>query len=270
MLLSASAFRPSKCPYCAKSLKNDSAVRRHIPHRPQCQAAHIRKLNEPLNQMGSPRRRVRERNEQDSRKKQRKTFSVTKLVKDVLSDDMATDVGVEIVAHDGSKRTRVDLQPKPPRREPPPGGGSLMVVDNATRMEEEESLAGSCELSVEKSLTTRDAGEWHGSDDEEGLAECISQLKIDAEYLREAAQIIEDQLPFRNRLWIRSMVKLGIGKAASSLVSDVRWAEKTGKTRARTWAENNQELRRSKNLMGYQFDVANQGSLSRSLPTSPM
>jgi hypothetical protein len=80
--------------------------------------------------------------------------------------------------------------------------------------------------------------------------ETLLQLNDD---MKVAIGIIERQIVFKNSLWIHRMASKGIGKDISSLVADVRWAERTGRIRMNTWARTSQERRRTSNLMGYQF-----------------
>ncbi|KLO05592.1 hypothetical protein SCHPADRAFT_883687 [Schizopora paradoxa] len=88
---------------------------------------------------------------------------------------------------------------------------------------------------------------------EDELNEGILLLEEWSRDLRKAADVIDRQLPFKNSIWINSMVRQGLGKAASSLVSDIRWAESTGRTRLPTWGQSTRERHRQANLMGYHF-----------------
>ena len=83
----------------------------------------------------------------------------------------------------------------------------------------------------------------------------INALRMRADELIEAAEIIRSQLPHENRIWINSMVLQDIGADVSRLVQDVHYVEKTGTRRPRTWprAGDHEAARRSRNTMGYQI-----------------
>jgi hypothetical protein len=75
-----------------------------------------------------------------------------------------------------------------------------------------------------------------------------------AEELREAAEIMSDQIQHRNALWMHSVVRRDIGHDAAQLVADVRRL-KLGRVRPTTWPRNKEERRRSSNTMGYEMDA---------------
>jgi len=83
----------------------------------------------------------------------------------------------------------------------------------------------------------------------------INTLSIRADELDEAAEIIQSQLPHKNRIWINSIMSQDIGADVSHLVKDVQHVEKTGRRRPRTWARagDREAARTSRNTMGYQI-----------------
>ena len=87
------------------------------------------------------------------------------------------------------------------------------------------------------------------------------QLRDRIEALRLVADIIEEQLPYQNEIWMKSILKLGIGRDARAFVDDIQWLEAKGHTRSTTWARNKKESQRSKHTMGYQI----RGSASKFL-----
>lgn len=80
-------------------------------------------------------------------------------------------------------------------------------------------------------------------------------LAIRANELEDAVRIIRSQLPYKNRIWISSMVDRNIGGDVSLLVSDVRHFEVTGRSRETTLPRRGDRdgSRRSRNTMGYQM-----------------
>ena len=83
----------------------------------------------------------------------------------------------------------------------------------------------------------------------------INALRMQADELIEAAEIIRSQLPHENHIWINSMVLQDIGTDVSQLVQDVHYVEKTGTRRPWTWprAGDHEAVRCSRNTMGYQI-----------------
>jgi hypothetical protein len=79
-------------------------------------------------------------------------------------------------------------------------------------------------------------------------------LTTRANELEQAAEIIRSQLPFRNPIWISSMVNRNIGGDVSFLVMDVKHVETSGRIRENTWVQpgDREGVRRSRNTMGYQ------------------
>ena len=63
----------------------------------------------------------------------------------------------------------------------------------------------------------------------------INALRMWADELIEAAEIIRSQLPHENCIWINSMVLQDIGADVSRLVQDVHYVEKTGTQQPWTW-----------------------------------
>ena len=92
------------------------------------------------------------------------------------------------------------------------------------------------------------------SDIELQMEKKARQLQRRAEELREAADLIDMQLPFRNKIWINSLVNHNLGGDVSQFLADVRHVEKTGRKRDPTWARkgDREGQRRSRNTMGYQ------------------
>ena len=99
------------------------------------------------------------------------------------------------------------------------------------------------------------------------LEKKVKQLQRRAGELREAADIIEAQLPFRNKIWVNSMVDRNLGGDVSQFLGDVRHVEKTGRKRDTTWAQkgDREGQHRSRNTMGYQprSNTSNAASYSR-------
>ncbi|KAI9454440.1 hypothetical protein F5148DRAFT_1288636 [Russula earlei] len=60
------------------------------------------------------------------------------------------------------------------------------------------------------------------SDLEEGLQIKINALSIQADELVEAAEIIQSELPHKNKIWINSIMSQDIGADVSHLVKDVQ------------------------------------------------
>ena len=81
----------------------------------------------------------------------------------------------------------------------------------------------------------------------------VEKLQNSAKALREAANIIESQIPHKNSIWMKSITGLGIDKKAKALVDDVQYLEITGRARGTTWPRNTREAQKSKHLMGYQM-----------------
>ncbi len=75
--------------------------------------------------------------------------------------------------------------------------------------------------------------------------------------MEKAAGIIQQQVGYRNRLWLKS-AKNALGSAASTFVEDIASIEKHGRKRGTTWAEgkSKQEKRRAKLAMGYMVPLA--------------
>ncbi|PIL26554.1 hypothetical protein GSI_12312 [Ganoderma sinense ZZ0214-1] len=87
------------------------------------------------------------------------------------------------------------------------------------------------------------------------LDQKTDKLKRRVKELRQAADLIEAQLPFKNKIWIGSMVDRNIGGDVSLFLGDVRHFQKTASTRSTTWAKkgDREGQRRSRNTMGYQL-----------------
>lgn len=95
----------------------------------------------------------------------------------------------------------------------------------------------------------------------------ILKLQLEAEQLREAADIIEYQVQhIKSPIWIRSMVKKNIAKDAGRLVQAVRWRERSGQKRSRTWAKTSDERERGPFLMGYQPRIRREAAHSKFAP----
>ncbi|THH12617.1 hypothetical protein EW146_g7526 [Bondarzewia mesenterica] len=92
------------------------------------------------------------------------------------------------------------------------------------------------------------------SSGDEEMSRKVRVLERTTRDLIEAGEIILDQLPHRNNIWINSMHQQNIGAVAGHLVHDVRWVEATGHVRENTWPQTGdlEALRRSRNTMGYQ------------------
>lgn len=75
--------------------------------------------------------------------------------------------------------------------------------------------------------------------------------------MEKAAGIIQQQIGYRNRLWLKS-AKNVLGSAVSTFVEDIESIQKNGRKRGTTWAEgkNKQEKRRAKLAMGYMVPLA--------------
>lgn len=70
--------------------------------------------------------------------------------------------------------------------------------------------------------------------------------------MRKAADLIESQFPYRNRIWIESMDKK-IPNDIIDLAGDLQHEERNGRNRHTTWAigKGKKERRRVGNTMGY-------------------
>ncbi len=86
------------------------------------------------------------------------------------------------------------------------------------------------------------------------LEKKAKKLQRRAQELREAADIIDAQLPKKNSIWIKSMVDRNVGKDICLFVQDIRRVEVTGKQRETTWARvgDKEGQRRVRNTMGYE------------------
>ncbi|RDX40008.1 hypothetical protein OH76DRAFT_1459607 [Lentinus brumalis] len=90
------------------------------------------------------------------------------------------------------------------------------------------------------------------SEDEE--EEVTEHLARRAKELREFADIIDQQLPLGNRIWISSMADRNVGKDVSLALQDIKHLEEKGRRRETTWARagDREGQRRLRNTMGYQ------------------
>ena len=70
--------------------------------------------------------------------------------------------------------------------------------------------------------------------------------------MRKAADLLESQFPYRNRIWIKSMDKK-ITNDIIDIVGDLEHEERNGRNRHTTWAKGKgkKERRRVSNTMGY-------------------
>ena len=75
--------------------------------------------------------------------------------------------------------------------------------------------------------------------------------------MEKAAGIIQQQIGYRNRLWLKS-AKNALGSAVSTFVEDIESIEKNGRKRGMTWAEgkSKQEKWQAKLAMGYMIPLA--------------
>jgi hypothetical protein len=80
----------------------------------------------------------------------------------------------------------------------------------------------------------------------------LESLKIKVEAMRKAADLIENQFPYRNRIWIKSMDKM-ITNDITDIARDLEHEERNGRNRHTTWAKGKgkKERRRVGNTMGY-------------------
>ena len=71
---------------------------------------------------------------------------------------------------------------------------------------------------------------------------------------RKAADMIEEQLKYRNRVWMRSVRDRDLGRDVRHFVADIRRTDRTGRTRDNTWGKAGDRTanRRMRNTMGYQ------------------
>lgn len=83
----------------------------------------------------------------------------------------------------------------------------------------------------------------------------VRDLQDRANSFRKAADLIEAQLKYRNRIWMKSVRDRDLGGDVRHFVTDIRRAEETGRIRDNTWGKPGDRVanRRMRNTMGYQF-----------------
>ena len=84
------------------------------------------------------------------------------------------------------------------------------------------------------------------------MDELCDDILETAENLEKAAQILRQQVPNRNRLWLKT-AKERLGDCASTFVEDISHVSKTGRKRGTTWAEgkSQDDKRRARLAMGF-------------------
>lgn len=83
------------------------------------------------------------------------------------------------------------------------------------------------------------------------------------------ARIIRQQLPFKNRLWlkgIKSSVCKKTGPVIKAALNDIKKHEQNG--RSRTWARNAEESRTSAHTMGYHLIRGDENQYPQSISVS--
>ena len=86
------------------------------------------------------------------------------------------------------------------------------------------------------------------------LDKLVHDLQDRANNFRKAADLIEAQLKYRNRIWMKSVRDRDLGGDVHHFVTDIRQVEETGRTRDNTWGKTGDRTanRRMRNTMGYQ------------------
>ena len=86
------------------------------------------------------------------------------------------------------------------------------------------------------------------------LERLACDLQDRANDFRRAADMIEEQLKYRNRVWMKSVRDRELGRDVRHFVADILRTE-AGRTRDNTWGKAGDRTanRRMKNTMGYQL-----------------
>ncbi|KAF5343057.1 hypothetical protein D9758_011133 [Tetrapyrgos nigripes] len=141
-------------------------------------------------------------------------------------------------------------------------GDKSQLIDGQWRELTSGSVRGTKRRASSVSRSSPELGASTGASSPIGYGSDGEDIDKDIEYatdlietLRNAANIIEAQIPHKNRLWLKSLHTREIGRDISHFVKDVREFESPRGNRETTWARKQKgDNRRVANTMGYQIE----------------